>query len=175
MEIKRLTPKTILPELISLADLLIDAVTHGASVGFLLPLPEEEALAYWRDVAAAIESPSRVLLVAKEGDALAGTVQLDMAARPNGSHRAEVARLMVHTSFRRQGVAKLLMNAVEAEAISAGRTTLVLDTRAGDPSEALYARLGYQRAGVIPEYARSTDGTLHPTAFMYKLLKQTPD
>ena len=175
MEIKRLSPKTILPELTPLADLLIDAVTHGASVGFLLPLPKEEALAYWRDVANAIASPHRILLVAKEGDALAGTVQLDMATRPNGSHRAEIAKLMVHTSFRRQGVAQKLMNAIEAEALSAGRTTLVLDTRAGDPSEALYARSGYLRAGVIPEYARSTDGKLHSTAFMYKLLKQTPD
>lgn len=175
MEIKRLTPNTILPELPRLTDLLIDAVTHGASVGFLLPLSEAEALAYWRDVADAIASPYRILLVAREGDALAGTVQLDMAARPNGSHRAEIAKLMVHTSFRRQGVAQKLMNAIEAEALTAGRTTLVLDTRAGDPSEALYARLGYQRAGIIPEYARSTDGKLHPTAFMYKLLKQTPD
>jgi len=62
------------------------------------------------------------------------------------------------------------MTAIEAEARSAGRTTLVLDTRAGDPSETLYAKLGYQRAGIIPEYARSTDGNLHATVFMYKLL-----
>lgn len=171
MQIQRLTSQTILPELPELAALLMDAVTHGASVGFLLPLSEQEALAYWQDVANAIETPHRVLLVAKLGDSLAGTVQLDMATRPNGNHRAEVAKLMVHSSFRRRGIAQALMNAIEAEAISAGRTTLVLDTREGDPSEALYMKLGYQRAGVIPEYARSTDGKLHATVFMYKLLK----
>ena len=63
------------------------------------------------------------------------------------------------------------MNAIEAEAKQAGRTTLVLDTREGDPSEQLYSKLGYLRAGIIPEYARSTNGSLHTTVFMYKLLK----
>ncbi len=171
MHIHRLTPQTMLPELPKLASLLQNVVTNGASVGFLLPLSEEDALVYWQDVAKAIESSSRILLIAKADDELAGTVQLDLATRANGSHRAEVAKLMVHTSFRRQGVARLLMNAIEAEARSADRTTLVLDTREGDPSEALYAKLGYVRAGVIPEYARSTDGKLHSTVFMYKLLK----
>lgn len=171
MQIHRLTPQTILPELSKLSALLQDAVTHGASVGFLLPLSEEESLAYWKDVAKAIEDPGRILLIAKADGELAGTVQLDMAARANGSHRAEVAKLMVHTSFRKQGIAQTLMNAIEVEARSAGRTTLILDTREGDPSEALYTKLGYVRAGVIPEYAKSTDGKLHSTVFMYKLLK----
>ncbi len=172
MNIHRLTPQTILPELTKLAALLQDAVTNGASVGFLLLLPDEEALAYWQDVAKAIEGPSRILLVAKAENAIAGTVQLDLATRANGSHRAEVAKLMIHTSFRRQGVAQMLMNAIEQEAVRAGRTTLILDTREGDPSERLYAKLGYQRAGTIPEYARSVNGRLHATVFMYKLLKQ---
>ena len=171
MNIQRLTFQTILPELPKLAALLQNAVTHGASVGFLLPLPDEEALAYWQDVAKAIASPHRVMLVAKVDHELAGTVQLDLASRANGSHRAEVAKLMVHTTFRGQGIAQALMNAIEQEAKLAGRTTLILDTREGDPSEKLYTKLGYQRAGTIPEYARSVNGGLHATVFMYKLLK----
>jgi ribosomal protein S18 acetylase RimI-like enzyme len=78
---------------------------------------------------------------------------------------------MVHTSFRQQGIAQLLMNSIEQKAKLAGRTTLVLDTREGDVSEKLYAKLGYQRAGTIPQYARSTNGELHTTVFMYKLLE----
>ena len=171
MNIQRLTPQTILPKLPKLTSLLQNAVVNGASVGFLLPLSEDEALAYWQDVAKAIEGPYRILLVAKLNDELAGTVQLDLASRTNGSHRAEIAKLMVHTSFRGQGIAKALMNAIEQEARLTGRTTLILDTREGDPSESLYAKLGYQRAGAIPEYARSINGQLHATVFMYKLLK----
>ena len=51
-----------------------------------------------------------------------------------------------------------------------GRTTLVLDTRHGDPSEALYQSLGWQRAGVIPRYAQSASGALDASAFYFKLL-----
>jgi acetyltransferase len=159
---------SLLPELNLL---LQDTVAGGASVGFLPPLSDEEAGAYWGSVAAALREPYRILLVAREQGLIIGTVQLDLASRPNGSHRAEVAKLMVHTQHRRQGVGRQLMQAIEAEARRAGRTTLVLDTREGDPSEKLYRSLGYLKAGSIPEYARSADGSLHTTAFLYKLLK----
>lgn len=171
LTVKQITPSTITTAIPQLASLLQDAVASGASIGFLLPLSQEEALGYWQEVAKAIEGPNRILLAAQTDHEIAGTVQLDLASRANGSHRAEIAKLMVHTSFRNQGIANMLMNAIEQMAIKAGRTTLVLDTREGDPSEKLYAKLGYQRAGTIPEYARSTNGELHTTVFMYKLLK----
>lgn len=169
--IEKINPHTIDTILPQLASLLQDAVTHGASIGFMLPLSDEEALAYWQDVAQAIQGPHRILWIARVDGQLAGTVQLDLAGRVNGSHRAEVIKLMVHTSFRQQGVAQALMNAMEQEASAAKRTTLVLDTREGDVSEKLYIKLGYQRAGSIPEYARSTNGELHTTVFMHKLLR----
>jgi hypothetical protein len=49
-----------------LAELLIDAVESGASVGFLPPLEREDAIAYWGTVVEAIRQDSRVLLVAVE-------------------------------------------------------------------------------------------------------------
>ncbi len=61
------------------------------------------------------------------------------------------------------------MLAIEERARRLGRTTLVLDTRRGDPSEALYASVGYTLAGVIPRYARSANGALDPSAFYYRL------
>lgn len=171
MNIQQLTPEDLILALPKLAVLLQDAVASGASIGFLLPLSDEDALAYWQEVAAALKGAHRILLIAQMDDEIVGTVQLDLAGRPNGSHRAEIAKLMVHTSSRGKGIAKALMNAIEHEAQLAGRTTLILDTREGDPSEHLYYKRGYSRAGTIPEYARSTDGSLHTTVFMYKLLK----
>ena len=151
--------------------LLQDVVGGGASVGFLPPLDGEEAGAYWNSVAAALEGGGRRLWIARAaGGGIAGTVQLDLASQANGRHRAAVTKLMVLSSARRQGIGRLLMEAAEAEAHRLGRTTLVLDTRQGDPSEALYRGMGWQPAGTIPRYARSADGTLHPTAFYYKLL-----
>ncbi len=169
--IKRIVRESVDEIIPKLTFLLQDAVTNGASIGFLLPLSEEEALHYWHEVAEALDGPNRILLIATTGNEIAGTVQLDLAGRTNGSHRAEIVKLMVHTSFRQQGVAQMLMTAIEQEAKLADRTTLVLDTREGDASEKLYTKLGYQRGGTIPEYARSTNGELHTTVFMYKLLR----
>jgi ribosomal protein S18 acetylase RimI-like enzyme len=171
MKIQRLNPDTAVDVIPKLALLLQDAVTSGASIGFLPPLSEDEAANYWREVVMALQSPHRILLVAQVDDEVVGTVQLDMVSRANGSHRAEVCKLMVFTAHRGRGIAQALMNGIEAEARSAGRTTLILDTREGDPSERLYTKLGYTRAGIIPEYARSADGSLHATVYMYKLLK----
>ena len=155
----------------ALAALLVDAVDSGASIGFLPPLGSDEAAEYWESVAAAVREGSRLLLIAREDDRPVGTVQLALAMRANGRHRAEVIRLMVHRAARRQGIGRALMLAVEAEARWLGRTTLVLDTRQGDPSETLYRTLGWTLAGSIPRYARSADGALHTTAVYYKLLE----
>jgi ribosomal protein S18 acetylase RimI-like enzyme len=62
------------------------------------------------------------------------------------------------------------MSLAEEKAKSEGRSLLVLDTRAGDPSNVLYRSLGYAEAGRIPHYARSADGSLHDTIFFYKSL-----
>jgi acetyltransferase len=172
MNIHHLTPESAIRLLPKFAALLQNAVANGASIGFLPPLTHEDAINYWQDVVSALKTSYRILLVAELDQEIVGTVQLDMASRPNGSHRAEIVKLMVHTSHRGKGIAQALMDAIEAEAKLAGRTTLILDTREGDPSEHLYSKLGYTRAGAIPEYARSTDGSLHTTVFMYKLLKQ---
>jgi len=172
MNIQRLNYESAIQRLPELAALLQDAVANGASIGFLQPLTPEDAVNYWLEVCTAVKSPNRILLIAKIDQNIVGTIQLDLASRPNGSHRAEIAKLMVHTSRRNQGVGRALMNAIETEAHQAGCTTLILDTREGDPSEHLYSKLGYVRAGTIPEYARSMDGSLHATVFMFKLLQK---
>jgi acetyltransferase len=153
-------------ETASLVVLLQDAVESGASVGFLPPLGADEATAYWRSAYAAVRAGARLLLVAREDhDALVGSAQL--ALRPNALHRAEVQNI---TTARRRGIGRALMVAVEGEARRLGRTTLVLDTRQGDPSEGLYLDVGYQCAGIIPRYAKSATGVLDGSAFYYKLL-----
>ena len=154
----------------ALAELLIDAVSAGASVGFLAPLSKPTALDYWREVESGVRAGSRLVLAAWEDGALAGAVQLALAGQSNGTHRAEVAKLMVHSSFRRAGFARALMRAVEDEARRRHRTLLVLDTRRGDAAESLYRKLGYCQAGTIPAYARCSAGSLDSTVIFYKIL-----
>lgn len=166
--------RALLPQL---HELLHDAVDSGASVGFLPPLPADEAREYWQSVIAAIETGHRVLLVAREPGAagqLLGTVQLDLATRPNSLLRAEVSKLLVHTRARRQGLARQLLMALETQARQLSRSTLVLDTRHGDGAELLYRSLGYEFVGVIPAYFINYDGQPHATAVYYKLLDAGP-
>jgi ribosomal protein S18 acetylase RimI-like enzyme len=150
--------------------LLQDAVESGASVGFLGPLRAEDAAAYWRERAAEAARGTRLILVAREAGRVVGSVQLAFAAQQNARHRAEVQRLIVLRAARGRGVATELMRELESRARSLGRTLLTLNTRAGDPPERLYERLGYTFAGRIPEYARNPDGTLNTTSIMFRRL-----
>ena len=170
MQIERLTSWMAHENLDDLIALLQDAVDSGASVGFLPPLSREAASDYWRSVFADLDAGHRVLLGAMDGSRLVGSVQLELARKPNASHRAEVQRLLVLRSVRRQGIGERLMRQLHELAREHGRSLLVLDTREGDPSELLYRKLGYTRAGVIPGYARSADGALDATVFYYLFL-----
>lgn len=58
-------------------------------------------------------------------------------------------RLAVLSAYRRQGVGRALMNAVETFAHSWGLAEVRLEVRAAQPeSQAFYTRLGYQRGTV---------------------------
>ena len=52
-----------------------------------------------------------------------------------------------------------------------GKTNVTLDTRSGDVSQSLYASVGFEVAGIIPDFALDPDGrTLHSTTYMFKRL-----
>lgn len=147
-----------------LSTLLMDVVQDGASIGFLPPLGEEDASAYWQGV----HGPGVLLWAALEGDTIVGTVQLHLVLKPNAPHRAELAKLMVHPQHRRKGIAGLLIETAERAAAGLGRTLIVLDTREGDPSNLLYQSRGYIEAGKIPEFCISADGSKDATVIYYK-------
>ncbi|WP_426059518.1 GNAT family N-acetyltransferase [Hymenobacter sp. B1770] len=158
-----------LPQLITLFQ---DAIASGAALGFVPPLSTEEASSFWQRVQEGVRAGTVALFVAYHGSSqeIVGTVQLVLAPQSNGSHRADVAKMMVHRKARRLGIGRELLRALEAKAAELGRTTLVLDTRQGDAAELLYQSLDYQVAGAIPKYAQSGDGTLHTTVIYYKVL-----
>jgi len=147
-----------------LSELLIQVVEDGASIGFLPPLKLSEAKKYWLNVL----SPEVILFVAKIHNNIVGTVQVHLCTKQNGGHRAEIAKLMTHPKFRRNGIGRSLMRIAEERAKHENRSLLVLDTREGDPSNDLYLSIGYIQAGRIPHYARSANGELDATIYYYK-------
>ena len=173
--IATLDPAAITARLPQLSELLHACVHDGASIGFILPFGPADSQAFWTgNVLPAVARGVRLLLVAELDGEIAGAVQLDWDTPANQAHRAEVRKLLVHPQFRRRGIARQLMLAVEARARALPRSLLTLDTRTDDHAEPLYLSLGYRVAGVIPGYALAPQGgRLDATTIMYRQLAAT--
>ena len=151
-----------------LCDVLADCVNGGASVGFMQPYGAADALPYWQGVADSVESGATLLFAVAIESRVVGTVQVGAAQMPNQPHRGDLKKLLVHSSARGKGLARLLMEAAEREAARIGKTLLVLDTATGSDAEAIYPRLGWERVGVVPDYALWPQGGFCDTTIFYK-------
>ena len=171
IEIFRLDREGLIHHLAPLAELLYACVHDGANVGFILPFDLDQARTFWlQKIALGLAANTRIVLVAKLDNQVAGTVQLNLDTPPNQPHRADVSKLLVHPSYRMLGVGRALMQEIESYGANAGRRLLTLDT-ATDIAETLYISLGYERAGHIPGYAREPDeDRFVGTTIMYKVL-----
>ena len=152
-----------------LADLLIDCVDGGASVSFMHPLSKPKALDFWRRVADGVIQGERALLVAEDTTGVVGTVQLILNLPENQPHRADLSKMLVHRRARRRGLGAALLKAAESLARECGKSLLVLDTASGD-AERLYIASGWQRCGVIPDYALLPHGGFCDTTYFYRRL-----
>jgi ribosomal protein S18 acetylase RimI-like enzyme len=106
----------------------------GYIATFLPPLSHEKLLAWWRDRIAEVNNGTRVILLLLDesapgtrarGGELVGVVMLAMPETETGPFRAYIEDLLVATRFRRRGAAKMLLSAVEMEAVQKGKTLLV--------------------------------------------------
>ena len=170
IEIRRLGGTELQAQLDALAAVLADCVAGGASVSFMAPFSHEQARAEFETWAAEAEQGRRLILGAFAEGRLVGTVQVILALPPNQPHRGEIAKLLVHRSARKRGIAQLLMEQAESEARAEGKTLLVLDAVTGGDAARLYARLGWTTVGVIPDFALYPDGSPCDTTFFWKAL-----
>ncbi|KXV77408.1 GNAT family N-acetyltransferase [Acetobacter cerevisiae] len=154
----------------ALSCILARSVNGGAAISFMAPFPQQEAACYWsNDVLPEVVAGRRVLFAGVREGQVVGTVQLITAMPPNQSHRCEIAKMIVHPDFRRLGVGHLLMTHALDRARELDKTLVTLDTRSGDVAEPLYAKLGFEIAGRIPDYAWNPDGRArHATTYMYR-------
>jgi GNAT superfamily N-acetyltransferase len=155
-----------------LAALLVDAVDGGAGVNFLAGTTIEQAAAWWEARVEAVRAGIVTVFAAVDEDgAILGSTLMERSTNQNSPHRAEIGKVLVLRSARRQGLATALMTAAETRARTDGRWMLLLDTMGGSPAEAMYRHLGWQEYGVVPGHAFATDGTPWPTTFFYKDLR----
>jgi GNAT superfamily N-acetyltransferase len=165
-----LSPREAKERIGALSAVLIDCVEGGASVGFMAPLSQDRANAFWRGVAEGVTAGERILLAARDGSGrqIIGTVQVVLRQPENQPHRAGIAKMLVHRRARNRGVGAALMRSAEEAARAAGKTVLVLDTVTGSNAERLYTRLGWQKSGIIPNYALWPQGGFCDTTVFYK-------
>jgi GNAT superfamily N-acetyltransferase len=154
----------------ALAEILVDAVANGASVNFLAGFTLDQAETFWRAQIPGIASGNTQLLVAEDGKRLVGTVLLVFAHQPNAPHRAEIGKMLVHSSMRRQGLGRRLLTAAENAARQASRTLLMLDTEAGSAGDRLYRSCSWIPVGSVPNHAYRPDGRPAETTIFYKQL-----
>jgi GNAT superfamily N-acetyltransferase len=168
--IRRLDAAETEARLDELADILVDAVAHGASVNFLAGFSREEGRGFWRSQIPGIAGGERHLFVAESEGRLVGTTVLSFAPQPNAPHRAEIGKMLVHSSARRQGIGRRLLTAAESAAREGGRTLLMLDTESGSSGDKLYRSCGWTEYGRVPGHAFRPEGRLAETTFFYKNL-----
>ena len=168
--IETLPPEAARNAIPALVEILRDSVANGASVGFMAWNTPEDYLGFWAGVADEVGAGRTILLVARLAGEIVGTAQLQLVGKPNQPHRAEIAKVLVHSRARRQGLGEALMRAAEDAARKANRDLLVLDTDANGTARRLYERLGWTEIGTIPRYALMPDGSDCGSTFFYKSL-----
>jgi GNAT superfamily N-acetyltransferase len=71
-------------------------------------------------------------------------------AHPLYAHRGELAGLVVHPDYQRQGIARRLVEKVCEYGTSMGLGILETGCRGGTPAEDVYPRLGFRECGRLP-------------------------
>ena len=95
-----------------------------------------------------LENPLSAWLIALEGETVVGYVGSQTVL-----DEADIMNVAVAPGYRRQGIARLLLERLE-EALRARKVhSLTLEVRASnEPAKALYASLGYVQVGRRPNY-----------------------
>lgn len=168
--IERLDAEDARQAIPALAAILADVVANGASVGFMAENTPADYEAFWTGITEGVAAGQIILLAARLDGRIVGTAQVHPAGKPNQPHRADIAKVLVHSSAQRRGLGEALMRAAEDAARQAGRTLLCLDTDEFGAARRLYNRLGWTEVGTIPRYALMPDGSDCGSTFFYKSL-----
>ncbi len=170
MDVRALSASEVEASITALARVLCECVADGASVSFMSDLSRAQAEDYWHEISTKSKAEKLIVFGAFEDAELVGTATLITDTPPNQPHRADVAKVLVHPTYQRRGIAKALMIALERKALEVGKDLLVLDTLTDSGAESLYASLGWIRVGEIPRYALTPDGEPKATMVFYKEL-----
>jgi acetyltransferase len=153
-----------------LAELLLDTLHSGASVGYQRTISLQEAESAFSHFRNELDKGERLIWIARDEQGLAGSISLQLPAQPEALNRANIKLLLVHRRARRSGVGKKLLAELEKTACMRQRGLLSLEVPAGSAAETFYRSQGYRCLGEIPDYLYSAGGYYQPAAIYFKRL-----
>jgi acetyltransferase len=171
--IDRITSKPSAACVDSLCELIADAIDAGDSVGFVQPANLGALKLHWQSVFMGLGEPGIALWVARqpgESEKVIGCVQVVLTAKPSASHRAEIDKLIIHSSMRNRKVGAALLATAEAYAKAHQRQLVVLNAPSGSSAEKMFQHMAYSVAGRIPDFDVAVDGSLQASSAMFKRL-----
>ncbi len=166
-EIRRLAAAELLERKQEFEWLLGDAINDGGCVGFLLPVQADKLDRYWNGVAREMEAGEREVMAALENGRVIGALQIAYEKAESVRHRADLQKLIVHSTERRRGIARaLLVHALERMP-ALGLVMYTITVAKAGPAEMLVRSLLFTRYGVMPHYGLTPDGKLHDASQYY--------
>ena len=148
------TTAVVVDEAVAVTDELVGAFARLVpQLSRSSPVPGEAELAE------IVASPATVLLVARDGDAIVGSLTLVLFRIPTGV-RAWIEDVVVDESVRGRGVGEALSRDALRRAVAAGARTVDLTSRPSrEAANRLYRRLGFERRDTnVYRYAAPGDG-----------------
>ena len=156
-------------DLNDLCDSTDSAIEGGGGFGWV-ELPARDVLErYWQGV---ITAPTRELFIARLDGVICGTTQIILPASNNDaqSHIVHLTTNFVAPWARGHGLAKRLLEEVEAWCVEQGYSVINLDVRETmDAAIQLYESLGYVQFGAHP-YSVKAGGQIIKSRYYYKVI-----
>jgi ribosomal protein S18 acetylase RimI-like enzyme len=140
-------------DLHDLCDAAEAAIQQGGGFGWLRAPSRNVMESYWSGV---LLVPERELFVARLDGTVAGSAQLQRPPRNNEAqaYTGQLTTFFLAPWARGHGLARKLVEAVEAAARESGLRVLNLDVRETQKRAIeVYEQLGYRRWGINPRYA----------------------
>jgi ribosomal protein S18 acetylase RimI-like enzyme len=156
-------------DLEDLCEATVAAIEDGGGFGWIKSPAGQVLQNYWNGV---LLVPERRLFVARLNGTICGSVQLVAPPRNNEaqSFAAQLTSNFLAPWSRGHGLARRMIEAVEAGARAAGFAILNLDVRATQEAAIhLYETMGFQRWGTHPAYAL-VDGKVIQGHYYFKRL-----
>lgn len=159
-------PADVEPYRADLGAMLADSVADDGILGYAEAPSEQQRSAFADGLQQACTDGSGHVLVGRDDEGVAAMVAVRTNGMPNCRHLAEVSKAYLAPRVRGSRTVFELAREVCAKAAELGVDVLVIDVREGSKAHKVWARMGFETFGVLPDYSR-VGGQSHAGHYMW--------